>query len=272
MGSKAQKYLNENEENMGDKEEERKEEIKIIKRRNNLLSFSDSESESDEEPQIKKRKLMKNPNVDTSFLPDPERDAEDEKLRKELEIEWRSKQQNIKREKLLLCFAYFDGSGHRRSIQIVKGMQIGNFLEFARKELFSQFCELRGIKGDNLLYIKDDFIIPHTMLFYDLIVTAAKGKSGHLMFKNRKGADIECGHPGKVITRSWYEKNKHIFPASNWEIYDPSVVEAAKDEKKLSKRRKQPAVSAKDMKVGNTKIDQAYMYKQVRDIHPHDVP
>ena len=26
---------------------------------------------------------------------------------------------------------------------------------------------------------------------------------------------------GRVILRSWYEKNKHIFPASRWEAFDP---------------------------------------------------
>jgi protein FAM50 len=30
-------------------------------------------------------------------------------------------------------------------------------------------------------------------------------------------------HPGKVVERRWYERNKHIFPASRWEIYDPST-------------------------------------------------
>lgn len=30
-------------------------------------------------------------------------------------------------------------------------------------------------------------------------------------------------HPGKVLDRRWYERNKHIFPASRWEIYDPST-------------------------------------------------
>ena len=24
-----------------------------------------------------------------------------------------------------------------------------------------------------------------------------------------------------MVLRSWYEKNKHIFPASRWEPYDP---------------------------------------------------
>ena len=29
-------------------------------------------------------------------------------------------------------------------------------------------------------------------------------------------------HPGKVVERAWFERNKHIFPASRWEIYDPA--------------------------------------------------
>lgn len=28
-------------------------------------------------------------------------------------------------------------------------------------------------------------------------------------------------HAGKVVLRTWYERNKHIFPASRWEPYDP---------------------------------------------------
>lgn len=29
---------------------------------------------------------------------------------------------------------------------------------------------------------------------------------------------------GKVVDRHWYERNKHIFPASRWETYDPEKV------------------------------------------------
>ena len=103
-----------------------------------------------------------------------------------------------------------------------------------RKELSSQFSELRGISGEYLMYIKDDLIIPHSYKFYDLIVTKSRGKSGWEMFKslgsrdkdsgNRKNVvDKDGGHPGKVITRSWYDRNKHIFPASRWEVYDPQT-------------------------------------------------
>jgi len=28
-------------------------------------------------------------------------------------------------------------------------------------------------------------------------------------------------HAGKVVEKHWYEKNKHIYPASRWEVYDP---------------------------------------------------
>ena len=231
--------------------------IKIKKKsieQTNTLSFADDTDEDEEEEDIdlclikdvndrkrkvlddrqdkisplKKRKIIhKNPNVNTSFLPDPERDLKDEQLRKELEREWYNKQKQIKGERLEITYSYWDGSGHRRSIEITKGMSIGEFLELVRKELSTHFSELRGINGDYLMYIKDDLIIPHSYLFYDLVVTKARGKSGHLMFKNAiydKGdyvIDKDSGHPGKVITRSWYDRNKHIFPASRWELYDP---------------------------------------------------
>ena len=32
---------------------------------------------------------------------------------------------------------------------------------------------------------------------------------------------LSQSHAGKVVMRSWYERNKHIFPASRWEPYDP---------------------------------------------------
>ena len=65
--------------------------------------------------------------------------------------------------------------------------------------------------------------------FYDLIVTKARGKSGPLFHfdvredvRLTQDARIEKdeSHPGKVVLRSWFEANKHIFPASRWEVFD----------------------------------------------------
>lgn len=39
---------------------------------------------------------------------------------------------------------------------------------------------------------------------------------------NDASVEKEDSHAGKVLLRSWYERNKHIFPASRWEPFDPS--------------------------------------------------
>jgi protein FAM50 len=68
------------------------------------------------------------------------------------------------------------------------------------------------------------------LTFYDLIATKARGKSGPL-FSFDVHDDIRIGpndvrvekddsHPGKVVERRWYERSKHIFPASRWEVYE----------------------------------------------------
>ena len=78
---------------------------------------------------------------------------------------------------------------------------------------------------------QEDLIIPHTISFYELIVTKARGKSGPLfnfdvhedvrVQRNDVRVEKDDSHPGKIVQRSWYESNKHIFPASRWEVYDP---------------------------------------------------
>lgn len=32
------------------------------------------------------------------------------------------------------------------------------------------------------------------------------------------GCSAAQSHAGKIVTRGWYERNKHIFPASRWEV------------------------------------------------------
>lgn len=114
-----------------------------------------------------------------------------------------------------------------------KGETVGAFLEKVRKDLCKEFREMQNItSGDALLYVKEDLIIPQDITFYDLIVTKARGKSGPL-FNFDVHDDVRVGaidsrvekdesHPGKVVERRWYDRNKHIFPASRWEVFDPN--------------------------------------------------
>ena len=203
------------------------------KQRQALLSFGgDEDDENDENTQPSKKLSKKDPSIDTSFLPDKERENATIAERARLEQEWKDAQDTMKKEKLQITYSYWDGSGHRRTCTIAKGDSVGDFLETVRKDCARDFRELKNVAADALLYVKEDLILPHDITFYDLIATKARGKSGPL-FRFDVKDDIRTGaidvrvekdesHPGKVVERSWYEKNKHIFPASRWEVYDPS--------------------------------------------------
>ncbi|XP_007522265.1 protein FAM50B [Erinaceus europaeus] len=226
------------------RERERKLERKLERKRKICsLSFTldehddgDKDAATPEGPQLtaevpkKKKNLGKNPDVDTSFLPDRDREEEENRLREELRQEWEARREKVKREEMEVTFSYWDGSGHRRIVRIHKGDTVQQFLKKALQGLRTDFRELRSAGVEQLMYIKEDLILPHYHTFYDFIVTKARGKSGPLFnfdvhddVRLLSDATMEKdeSHAGKVVLRSWYEKNKHIFPASRWEPYDP---------------------------------------------------
>jgi len=177
------------------------------------------------------KRVTKNPDVDTSFLPDRDREVQEKALREKLRLEWVERQESLKNEVIEIVYSYWDGSGHRRSVTCRKGHTIYQFLQKALDALKKEFPELRIVSADQLMYIKEDLIIPHHYTFYDFIVTKARGKSGPLFAFDvhddvRLVADANVekdeSHAGKVLLRSWYDRNKHIFPASRWEPYDPA--------------------------------------------------
>lgn len=188
--------------------------------------------DGNEEPKREKLgKFGKDPSVETGFLPDREREAEEQAERERLRKQWQKEQERIKNEPLEITYSYWDGAGHRRVIQVRKGDSIAEFLRAVQQQLASEFREIRTASVENLLYVKEDLIIPHQHSFYELIINKARGKSGPLFhfdvhedIRTIADATIEKdeSHAGKVVERHWYEKNKHIFPASRWEIYDPT--------------------------------------------------
>ena len=98
-----------------------------------------------------------------------------------------------------------------------------------RARLAPQFRELRSASASDLLYVKEDCILPHDVTFHELISRRARGKSGPLFhFDVRDDVRLvsdasrekDESHAGKVVTRAWYGRNKHMFPASRWEVWD----------------------------------------------------
>lgn len=63
-----------------------------------------------------KKKFKKNPAVDTSFLPDRDREEKERREREELRKEWIHKQEEIKNEDIEITYSYWDGSGHRKTV------------------------------------------------------------------------------------------------------------------------------------------------------------
>ncbi len=161
----------------------------------------------------KPKHFGKNPDAVTHFLPDKQREEEEKRLAGELREDWLKKQEAIKKEVIEVTYSYWDGSGHRRTINVNKGTRIDQFLELCRRDLQDAFSELRACSADSLMYIKEDLIIPHNYTFYDLIVTKARGKSGplfhfdvhddiRLVMDSRVEKDES--HAGKLVTRYVY--------------------------------------------------------------------
>jgi len=193
-------------------------------------SSGDEDDDDDEDKPAQPRKFYgKDPTVDTSFLYDADRENALLRKKQALVDEYMREQDAQKVGRLEVTYSYWDGSGHRRSTVVEKGSTIGQFLLKSKSDLEkTDFPELRTVALDNLLYVKEDLIIPHNVTFYELIKDRARGKSGPLFNFDvhedvRMAGDIRVekdeSHAGKIVDRKWYERNKHIFPACRWEMY-----------------------------------------------------
>ncbi|TIA91907.1 hypothetical protein E3P81_01809 [Wallemia ichthyophaga] len=189
------------------------------KKSSSKLSFADGDVEDGDDihhgddirhGNLNIKKLSKNPQVDTSFLPDRDRDISETSQREILRIEFLEKQEQIKSEELTIHFAFFDGTSHPSSLTCNKGDTFTRFLDKSRQN----FTQLRSNHVDNLMLIKNDLILPPHYSFYDFQVNQTRSKQGELF--NFTDADS----PTKVVQRTWYHNNKHIFPASKWEQFE----------------------------------------------------
>jgi len=144
------------------------------------------------ENQQQRKKFRKNPAVDTSFLPDREREEAERRQREQLRQEWLKRQEDMKKEEIEITYSYWDGSGHRKSVtvsrfislftgnlfdlQCKKGEDVATFLERCR----NQFPELRGVNVDNLMYIKVGGSLRHLSCHPRLTVTYRRISSYHM--------------------------------------------------------------------------------------------
>lgn len=76
----------------------------------------------------KKAKFGKNPAVDTSFLPDREREEKERKIREELRQQFLREQEETKQQDIDIVCSYWDGSGHRTVVTVSSASTVGAML------------------------------------------------------------------------------------------------------------------------------------------------
>ncbi|KAH8696305.1 XAP5 domain protein [Talaromyces proteolyticus] len=174
-----------------------------------------------------------------------------------LRKEFLALQEAVKATEIIIPFVFYDGTNiPAGNVKVKKGDPVWLFLDRCRKvgaELGVAGAQSSGrVKRDNrrewarvgvddLMLVRGDIIVPHHYEFYYFIANKVPSfnDAGGLLFdfsteappeknddplagssnEDLEGADADPVLT-KVVDRRWYEKNKHIFPASLWREYE----------------------------------------------------
>ena len=116
----------------------------------------DAANDDDAAPQtaFKRKRFGKDPAVDTSFLPDRDREEQEQRERDAMLEDIKKKRELMKQEKINVSYAYWDGSAHFQTLEMRKGNTIAEFLQAVLLALRSEFSELRGVSNESLIFVK----------------------------------------------------------------------------------------------------------------------
>ncbi|KAE8414040.1 XAP5, circadian clock regulator-domain-containing protein [Aspergillus pseudocaelatus] len=177
-----------------------------------------------------------------------------------LRKEFLAMQDAVKNTEILIPFIFYDGTNiPAGTVKVKKGDPVWLFLDRCRKvgaELGvggnsgaskgrkDNRREWARVSVDDLMLVKGDVIVPHHYELYYFIANRVPSfsRAGGLLFdySNKppetaptndspllssntdqlEGADKDPAST-KVVDRRWYERNKHIYPASLWREYEP---------------------------------------------------
>ncbi|EGR52896.1 uncharacterized protein TRIREDRAFT_74099 [Trichoderma reesei QM6a] len=176
--------------------------------------------------------------------------AEREALRREFV----ALQEAVKNTEIAIPFVFYDGANiPGGTVRMKKGDFVWVFLDKGRKvgaelgvgeQTNAQRAWARaGV--DDLMLVRGTVIIPHHYDFYYFIVNKTTGPGGKRLFDYSAEApirpsstdDSDARQPDistlegynedptltKVVDRRWYERHKHIYPASTWQEFDPEM-------------------------------------------------
>ncbi|KAK2746990.1 hypothetical protein FQN57_002562 [Myotisia sp. PD_48] len=178
--------------------------------------------------------------------------------RDSLRREFLALQDTIKATEIAMPFVFYDGTNiPAGKVTIKKGDSVWLFLDRCRKVgaklgLAGAGGAPRGRKDyrrewarvgvDDLILVRGGIIIPHHYEFYYFIANRIPNftADGGLLFDYSNAAPPPTSDDNpdsapplegeemdptltKVVDRRWFERNKHIFPASLWREYEPGL-------------------------------------------------
>ncbi|KAI2641266.1 XAP5, circadian clock regulator-domain-containing protein [Xylaria nigripes] len=231
----------------GDEEEEETDEKEAVSRKTTPAGEDSSE----------KAKNKFKVNTSLSVVPRPvtksalrRETAERETLRRE----FLERQELVKATKIALPFVFYDGSNITGgTVHVKKGDFVWQFLDKSRKvgadlgvgEKANARRAWARVGVDDLMMVRNNVIIPHHYDFLFFIMNKTKGPNGTALFNYDTDAPKPHAEPiisndtaalttveppegtsddptiTKVVDRRWYSRNKHIYPASMWQDFDP---------------------------------------------------
>ncbi|KAI0967261.1 XAP5-domain-containing protein [Xylaria arbuscula] len=175
--------------------------------------------------------------------------AEREALRRE----FLQRQERVKATEIAIPFVFYDGSNiPGGTVRVKKGDFVWQFLDKSRRfgadlgvgEKANARREWARVGVDDLMMVRANVIIPHHYDFLFFIMNKTLGPNGSILFDYDTEASTSPpkqglstahaqtpvdSHEGasddptmtRVVDRRWYERNKHIYPASMWQDFDP---------------------------------------------------
>lgn len=216
------------------------------------LSFElDAEEEAepankDSNPVSKRKRLGPNPGVKSYF------EAADLKAQSDAFLDASAAQKAAEKEAraaaarstpIRLTLSFYDGADHRFFVDFKRGDSITEMLAKCRLE----YGPLRGTLLENLLFVKENLILPGELSVFQLEEMGALkdgGRGPHhshplFSFSLQKRDQKTVHEPGtqvilseedmietdssrnaKIFTKTWYERNKHLVPAKYWIPFD----------------------------------------------------
>ena len=230
-------------------EQERKRKLK--QQAASKLSFEIDEllDEEEEVEDGKRSRLGADPTVKSYFEASDYAAATSAALDSSKERQEREKalrEEKRKSSAVRLTLSFYDGADHRFCVDFKRGDLIKEVL----KKCQIEYGPLRGVLLENLMFVKENLILPTDLSVFDLEELGALKDGGRgpyansdlfsfiLQAKDQKSAnsgdgtstaplnpeemiETDASRNAKICTASWYERNKHLVPAKYWFPFDP---------------------------------------------------